>query len=64
MERVVNKMKIRFEEIKERKEIVLDEESLGFGKIFADYMLEMDYDPDTQCHDPRIVPYHPLQLNP
>ena len=33
-------MKIRFEEIKERKEIVLDEESLGFGKIFADYMLE------------------------
>ena len=57
-------MKIRFEEIKERKEIVLDEESLGFGKIFADYMLEMDYDPERQWHDPRIVPYHPLQLNP
>ncbi|MBO7158179.1 MAG: branched-chain amino acid aminotransferase [Clostridia bacterium] len=38
--------------------------ALGFGKIFTDHMFEMDYTPDLGWHNPRITPYHPLELDP
>lgn len=37
-------MKIRVEK-QEKKKVVLNEDELGFGRVFAYKMLEMDYDP-------------------
>ncbi|BBO00253.1 branched-chain amino acid aminotransferase [Sporolactobacillus terrae] len=37
---------------------------LGFGKLFTDYMFEMDYSTEKGWHDARIVPYGPIQLDP
>jgi len=41
-----------------------DQSSLGFGKYFTDHMFVMEYSPDKGWHDPKIVPYAPLQLDP
>jgi branched-chain amino acid aminotransferase len=41
-----------------------DYSNLGFGKYFTDHMFLMDYSPDKGWHDPRIVPYAPLELDP
>lgn len=48
----------------EKKEKPKDESHLGFGQIFTDHMFIMDYDKGTGWHDPRIVPYGPLELDP
>ena len=37
---------------------------LKFGTIFTDHMFLMDYEEGKGWHDPRIVPYQPLQLEP
>src|SRR5690625_1599826 len=37
---------------------------LKFGRIFTDHMFVMDYDGDNGWHDPRIVPYAPISLDP
>ncbi len=34
-----------------------DESKLGFGGVFTDHMLLMDYDEGQGWHDLRIVPY-------
>lgn len=39
-------------------------DSLGFGRHFTDYMFVMDYHSDKGWHDPRIIPYQPLTLEP
>lgn len=39
-------------------------ENLGFGRIFTDHMFMMDYTAGTGWHDPRIIPYGPLCLDP
>ena len=41
-----------------------DQTKLGFGGIFTDHMFLMDYDVGKGWHDPRIVPYGPLPLDP
>lgn len=41
-----------------------DESQLGFGRIFSDHMFLMDYSDDKGWHDPRIVPYGPIPLDP
>lgn len=41
-----------------------DESKLGFGQIFTDHMLIIDYDEGKGWHDERIVPYGPLTLDP
>lgn len=41
-----------------------DESKLGFGKVFTDHMFIMDYDAGQGWHDPRVVPYGPLSLDP
>ena len=41
-----------------------DETKLGFGKIFTDHMFLMDYTAGEGWHDPRIVPYGPLPMDP
>lgn len=40
------------------------EEGLGFGKIFTDHMFVMDYTEGKGWHDPKIVPYGPIELDP
>ena len=37
---------------------------LAFGTIFTDHMFEVDYEEGKGWYDPRIVPYHPLSLDP
>lgn len=41
-----------------------DESKLGFGRIFTDHMLLMDYDEGQGWHDLRIVPYGDFSLSP
>ena len=35
-----------------------------FGTIFTDHMFVMDYDEENGWHDPRVIPYQPLVLEP
>ena len=37
---------------------------LGFGQVFTDHMLVMDYTQDSGWHAGRIEPYGPLTLDP
>ena len=41
-----------------------DESKLGFGKIFSDHMLLIDYQEGLGWHDARVVPYGNLSLDP
>lgn len=41
-----------------------DQNSLGFGDYFTDHMFIMDYTEGKGWHDPRIVPYASLSLDP
>ena len=45
---------------KEKPEI----DKLGFGQIFTDHMFVLDYTEGHGWHDPRIIPYQPLTLDP
>ncbi len=42
----------------------VDESKLGFGKLFTDHMLLMDYDDGRGWHDMRIVPYADFAMDP
>ena len=37
---------------------------LGFGSVFTDHMLLMEYDRGIGWHDARIVPFGPISLSP
>ncbi|WP_028400209.1 branched-chain amino acid aminotransferase [Ectobacillus panaciterrae] len=39
-------------------------DQLGFGRVFTDHMFMMDYTEGKGWHDPRIVPYQPITLDP
>ncbi len=41
-----------------------DQNNLPFGEYFTDHMFIMDYTEGQGWHDPRIVPYGPLELDP
>lgn len=41
-----------------------DSDKLVFGKNFTDHMFIMDYTEGIGWHDPRIIPYQPLTLEP
>ncbi len=41
-----------------------DETKLGFGEIFTDHMLIIEYTKGKGWHDARIVPYAPIALDP
>lgn len=41
-----------------------DESKLGFGTIFTDHMLVINYDKGQGWHDARIVPYGPIPMEP
>lgn len=40
------------------------DDRLAFGTVFTDHMFVMDYRAGKGWHDPRIVPYQPLVLDP
>lgn len=56
------------EEIKITRAATLKEKpessTLVFGKNMTDHMFLVDYDEGQGWHDPRIVPYGPLQIDP
>ena len=56
------------EEIKITRAATLKEKpessTLVFGKAMTDHMFIVDYDAGQGWHDPRIVPYGPLQIDP
>ena len=37
---------------------------LSFGKFFTDHMALIDWTPEREWHDGRVVPYGPLALDP
>jgi branched-chain amino acid aminotransferase len=39
-------------------------ESLEFGRVFTDHMFVLDYTEGQGWHDPRIIPYQPITLEP
>src|SRR5512136_342002 len=41
-----------------------DETKLVFGRVFSDHMFLMDWRAGQGWLDPRIVPYHSLELDP
>jgi branched-chain amino acid aminotransferase len=41
-----------------------DPATLDFGTKFTDHMFVMDYDEGQGWHDPRIIPYGPIELDP
>ncbi|MBQ3482934.1 MAG: branched-chain amino acid aminotransferase [Clostridia bacterium] len=40
------------------------EEKLGFGKVFSDHMLRVDWDVENGWHDARIEPFGPISIHP
>ena len=59
-----NMQTIRIERTTCPKEKPGKENPLTFGTIFTDHMFEVDYEEGKGWYDPRIVPYHKLELEP
>lgn len=57
-------MDIRIELTKNPKVKPTDESKLGFGGVFTDHMFLMNYTEGKGWHDPRIVPYGPIPMDP
>ena len=55
---------IRIEKTNNPKERPSKDDPLVFGTIFTDHMYIMDYNPEQGWHDPRVVPYQPISLDP
>ncbi len=41
-----------------------DESALGFGSVFTDHMLVIDYDKKNGWNNPQILPYGPIAIDP
>ncbi|MFU0833223.1 MAG: Branched-chain-amino-acid aminotransferase [Oscillospiraceae bacterium] len=41
-----------------------DEKNLGFAKYKSDHMFLMDYSEEEGWHNPRIIPYAPIEMDP
>ena len=57
-------MEIKIERTKNPKTKPTDESKLGFGNYYTDHMFIMNYDEGQGWHDPRIVPYSDIALDP
>jgi len=57
-------MQISIEHTKSPKQKPLDQTKLGFGVYTTDHMFIMNYDDGEGWHNPRIVPYAPVALDP
>ncbi len=56
-------MDIKFIERKDKK-AKPEQDNLGFGRYFTDYMFEMDYSPEQGWINPTIKPYGPISIDP
>lgn len=56
-------MNIAVQTANERKQKP-DSKNLGFGNHFTDHMFILDYTEGRGWHDPRIIPYGPISLEP
>ena len=57
-------LNIRYELRENLKERPSEDNPLTFGTIFTDHMFVMNYETGKGWHDPRVVPYQPLSLDP
>lgn len=64
IERKLPMYNIRIEQTTAPKEKPGKDNPLKFGTIFTDHMFICDYETGKGWHDPRIVPYQPLMLEP
>ena len=55
-------MSLKIEKTTTPKQKYSNSEELGFGKIFTDHMLVIDYDKENGWHDERIIPYQNICL--
>ena len=55
-------MDIKVFNVSEKKRT--DPSKLGFGKVFADLMFMMEYEPAYGWHDARIIPFQNISLHP
>ena len=56
--------KITVQLTKNSKSKPTDQKNLGFGRYYTDHMFIMNYDEGEGWHNPRIVPYGPIALDP
>ncbi|GAA4231468.1 branched-chain amino acid aminotransferase [Postechiella marina] len=61
MSTIINDIEIIKAETSKIKDIDFD--NLKFGSVFSDHMLECDFK-DGKWQKPKIVPYHPITLDP
>lgn len=61
---VLTMQEIKMELTKHPKKKPGPGDPLPFGTIFTDHMFVMDYDLGQGWHDPRIVPYGPIEMEP
>lgn len=59
----MERQKVRIERSKTSKEKP-NSKDLVFGRVFTDHMFIMDYTEKMGWHDPRIIPYQPLSIDP
>lgn len=57
-------MEIKVQLAGQPKQKPSDETKLKFGHLFTDHMFLMNFDEGQGWHDPRIVPYGPIPLDP
>ncbi|OXT15963.1 branched chain amino acid aminotransferase [Bacillus sp. OG2] len=50
--------------LRNEKKVKPEAAALEFGRNFTDHMFVMDYKEGLGWHDPRIIPYQPLTLDP
>lgn len=55
---------IKVELTKNPKAKPVDENKLPFGVYYSDHMFAMNYSKEKGWHDPRIIPYGPITLDP
>ena len=55
---------ITIERTQHPKQKPTDQTRLGFGNYYTDHMFLINYDEGKGWHDPRIVPYGPIELDP
>ena len=55
---------IQFIKNENLKQKPTDSSTLGFGKVFTDYMFTFRYDADQGWHDAKIEPFAPIPLHP
>ena len=61
MSEIINDIEIIKTEATKINEVDFD--NLAFGSVFSDHMLECDFK-DGKWHAPKVVPYHPITLDP